>query len=185
MEGPRDGLPAFFALTDPERGPDPLDLAQTLGPESGLILRHFGRADQMTLAAPLSALAQRRGFLLLIAADPVLAQRVGAHGVHWPERLWPAAAHWRLKRPDWVVTAAAHNARSLFRLAGRAHAALLSPVFDSASPSAGRPLGPRRAAGLAMAAPTPVYALGGLTARRARRLQGLGFSGAAAVSARM
>ena len=31
--------------------------------------------------------ARRNGFALLIAADPALAIRVKADGVHWPERL--------------------------------------------------------------------------------------------------
>ena len=58
---------------------------------------------------------------------------------------------------------------------------LLSPVFESASPSAGPPLGPGRFAELVRAARLPVYALGGVTAETAPRLMDTGASGIAAV----
>jgi thiamine-phosphate pyrophosphorylase len=62
-------------------------------------------------------------------------------------------------------------------------AVLVSPVFESRSLSAGRALGPLRFARMARGARLPVYALGGVTARTARRLAGTGASGVAAVEA--
>jgi thiamine-phosphate pyrophosphorylase len=64
-----------------------------------------------------------------------------------------------------------------------ADAVLLSPIFWSASPSAGKPLGALRASRLAAQAGLPVYALGGVTPRTARLLIGLRFAGIAAVGA--
>ena len=58
-----------------------------------------------------------------------------------------------------------------------------SPVFESRSASAGRPLGSVRFAAMVRAARGPVYALGGLDAARARRLIGSGAIGIAGVEA--
>jgi thiamine-phosphate pyrophosphorylase len=54
-------------------------------------------------------------------------------------------------------------------------------VFESASPSAGRPLGPVRFAALARRAGLPVYALGGVRTKNAPRLLGSGAAGLAMV----
>ncbi|MCC5995226.1 MAG: hypothetical protein JJU18_02500, partial [Oceanicaulis sp.] len=43
LDGPRGGLPALFAFTDPVRTPDPVALALALPPGSGLVLRTFGQ----------------------------------------------------------------------------------------------------------------------------------------------
>ena len=99
-----------------------------------------------------------RGLVLLIGAEPMLAQRIRADGAHLPERMG------RKPRPALpIVTIAAHSGAALRRAAHLgADAAVLSPVFKSRSPSAGRPLGRRRAAAMAARAGLPVYALGGI-----------------------
>ncbi len=162
---------------------DPLAGAAALPPGSGVILRHFAEADQVALAGDLARICRAAGHVFLIAADPRLAARVGADGVHWPAARIAQATPWRRRRPEWIMTASAHDGAELRRAARAVDAALLSPVFASDSPSAGRPLGPMRAGALARGAAIPVYALGGVTVRRAKRLRGLGFSGVAAVSA--
>jgi thiamine-phosphate pyrophosphorylase len=85
-------------------------------------------------------------------------------------------------RPGLTVTAAAHSMPALIRArrAG-ADAALLSAVFQSRSPSAGRPLGPMRFADLVRRAGLPVYALGGVKTKNAPRLLGSGAAGLAMV----
>ena len=183
LEGERDGLPALFFLTDPDRIKDPLAAAAGLRPGSGVILRHFGRPDQIALAADLARICRSGGHVFLIAADPQLARRSGADGVHWPAAQIASALRWRRREPRCIMTASAHDPSELRRAARLADAALLSPVFPSDSPSAGRPLGPWRAGALARRAAVPVYALGGVTPRRAKRLRRLGFSGVAAVDA--
>ncbi|MBI1186413.1 MAG: thiamine monophosphate synthase [Alphaproteobacteria bacterium] len=173
------GSPPLLFLTDPARTPDPVAIAARLPAGAGVIYRHFGAADRRGTAAALAAVCRTRGLALLIAADPDLAMATGAAGVHWPERLIPGRRH---GFP--LETAATHGAEALARAARAGlDAALLSPVFPSRSAPAGRPLGPMRAAGLAQRAGLPVYALGGVNARSARRLKGLGFSGIAAVGA--
>ena len=108
-------------------------------------------------------------------------RRVGAHGVHLPERAIRRAGAVRWQR-DWLITAAAHSPAALRSAASAgADAALLSPVFATASHPDVRALGPRRFAALAHASPLPVYALGGIDSTRARLLQGSGAVGIAGI----
>ena len=117
--------------------------------------------------------------MLLIGAD---ALRVPGAGVHLPERMTHRAAALKRARPGAVVTVAAHSLAALIRArrAG-ADAALLSAVFDSGSPSAGRPLGAVRFAALVRRAGLPVYALGGVKTNNAPRLISSGAAGLAMV----
>jgi thiamine-phosphate pyrophosphorylase len=172
-------LPPLLALTDPARTPDPLALAARLPKGAGLIYRPFGDGGALALARRLLAIARARGLVLLIGAgDPALP----AAGVHLPQRL--AAKAGRFRRPGRLVTAAAHDGAAIrrARLAG-CDAVLVSAVFDSRSPSAGKPMGSARFAALVRAAGLPVYALGGVNARTARRLLNSGAAGLAVVEA--
>jgi thiamine-phosphate pyrophosphorylase len=116
---------------------------------------------------------------LLIAGDAELAARIGAAGLHLPEARIGEASHWRVRHPDWIITAAAHGLGALTR-AREVDALFLSPVFATASHPGAPSLGPARAAFIAAASPVPVYALGGITARNAARLAPA-FSGIAAI----
>ncbi|HVY33724.1 MAG TPA: thiamine phosphate synthase [Caulobacteraceae bacterium] len=102
--------------------------------------------------------------------------------MHLPERLALRARRWR--RPGLLITAAAHSEPAIrrARLAG-CDAVLVSAVFASSSPSAGRPMGAVRFAALVRRARMPVYALGGIDARTAARLLSSGAAGLAAVGA--
>jgi thiamine-phosphate pyrophosphorylase len=172
-------LPALILVTDPDRTPDPVVLAERLPPGSGVIFRSFGRKGAGKTARKLAAVARRRGLVLLIGADAV---RVPGAGVHLPERLAHRARALKRARPGVLVTVAAHSLPALIRArrAG-ADAALLSLVFESRSPSAGPPLGPVRFAALVRAAGLPVYALGGVKTKNAPRLKGSGAAGLAMV----
>jgi thiamine-phosphate pyrophosphorylase len=119
-----------------------------------------------------------------VGADAHLAARIGAHGVHLPERAAGRARALKRRRPDWIVTAAAHTLRAARRAkAAGADAAVVSVVFASRSPSARAPIGPLRLALLARAAGLPVYALGGVNESTAKRLKDLPLAGLAAVDA--
>lgn len=167
-------------LTDPDRTPDPAALAGRLPAGTGLILRTFGRAEIEAAAPQLARICASRGLSLLVSADPDLAAASGACGVHWPQwSLHKAGRPW----PGAVVTASAHDVHALRRAQSIADAVLISTVFASASPSAGRPMGAFRLAAYARRAQAPVYALGGVNAGTIRRLAGLGVCGAAAVAA--
>jgi thiamine-phosphate pyrophosphorylase len=118
--------------------------------------------------------------ILLVADDPVLARRTGANGLHLPERKVRQAAHWRAKNPHWLISISAHSLSGALR-AGHADMILLSPVFVTESHRQAKPLLPARARLIARGLKTPVFALGGVTARNASLLRG--FSGIAAIGA--
>ncbi len=175
-------LPPLFFVTDPARTPDPVMSAARLPRGAGVIYRAFGAGDALTVARDLRRLADARGLVLLIGADEAFAAAVGADGVHLPQRLIGESPRLRARRPGWMVTCAAHDARALHgaALAGL-DAALTSPVFASRSPSAKGQLGPVRFASLVRRARLPVYALGGVNSRTASRLLSSGAAGLAAV----
>ncbi len=175
-------LPPLIALTDPARTPDVAAFAHSLPDGCALIYRHFGRAERIAEAHALSAIARETGMVLLIAADPALADACDADGVHWPARLAAPARQWRRTHSRQIMTMSAHNRRELAQAAqAGADAALLSPVFATRSHAGQAGLGPLRASALTIGARLPVYALGGIMADTAKRLAGAGFSGLAAI----
>ena len=177
-------LPAMLILTDPQRTPNPLALAECLPKGAGLVYRPFGAADALQTAASLVRIARRRGLTLLVGADAHLALACGADGVHLPERQMDEVQPLRARWPKALITCAAHSRRALHHAATTgADAALLSSVFPSLSPSAGRPMGPVRMAQLVRGLKLSVYALGGVDSRTARQLFGTGVAGVAAIGA--
>ncbi len=147
-----------------------------------MVFRSFGAPDAEDQARRLRAITTARGCKLLIGADSALAVRVGADGVHLPERLAGQARRARSGRPGWIVTAAAHSPAAVRRaLAGGVDAAVVSVAFPSRSPSARGAMGPLRMAALARTAGLPVYALGGINDETAARLLGAGLVGLAAI----
>tara|TARA_R110000782_G_scaffold106419_1_gene194644 strand:- start:2426 stop:3061 length:636 start_codon:yes stop_codon:yes gene_type:complete len=155
------GIPPVLFLTDPARTPDPVRTANRLPPGWGVIYRHFGAPDATGVAHDLARICRAGHLRLLIAADPLLALKVGADGVHWPFARLAAARRWRTRFA--LMTASAHSPADLRTIAHfPVDAALLSAVFASASPTAGKPLGPLKLRALAQRTSCPVYALGGI-----------------------
>lgn len=175
-------LPALFLVTDPLRTPDPVGLAARLPPGAGIIYRTFGDPGAAATGRALMAVARRRSLVVLIGSDAALAAQLCADGVHLPERSLNAASRLRARFPSWVITGAAHSETALRRAASLdLDAALLSPAFESRSPSAGRPLGPVRFAKWVRSAQLPVFALGGVNAVTAPRLIGSQAFGVASI----
>lgn len=168
-------------MTDDERSKDSDRAASTLPPGSIVIVRSREAVRREQLALRMLKIARLRSLIVLIADDPALARRLDADGIHLPEKAASTAFHWRARRPDWYITIAAHSLHALTRSrAYRANAVLLSPVFATVSHPASNPLAPARANMMATHAQIPVYALGGINWRSARRL-GSAFAGIAAI----
>ena len=129
-------MPSLWLVTDPQRLSDPIAAAARLPQGSGIIYRAFGRRDAVEVGLALAKLARARHLTLLVGADERLARILRADGVHLPQSLVAKGRALRARHPRWIVTGAAHSAMAL-RQAKRAglDAALLSPVFASASPS--------------------------------------------------
>ncbi len=177
-------VPSLWFVTDPARTPDPIATARSLPRGAAVIYRAFGAPEAEQVAQALRRATARAGLVLLIGADAGLAYRVGADGVHLPERLTPLCRRLRKAHPRWLITAAAHSHAAIRRAQGLGlDAILVSAVFPSRSASAHRVLGPVRFEALAHGATIPVIALGGLNGRTARRLLGSSAAGLAAVEA--
>jgi thiamine-phosphate pyrophosphorylase len=174
--------PALLFFTDPGRTPEAAEVIARLPPGSAVVYRAFGAAEALETGRRLLARARRRRVLFLVGADAALAAALNADGLHLPERLAARAGDNARLRRRFMLTAAAHGAPAVSR-ARRAgvQAVVLSPVFPSRSPSAGRPLGALRFRVICRGAGLPVYALGGITERTARRLQASGAAGLAGI----
>jgi thiamine-phosphate pyrophosphorylase len=164
-------LPALVLMTDDARLPDPLAAARAL-PKGSMVV-----ARSREMLEPLTRALLKAHCTVLVAGDPLLAARLGAHGIHLPEALAGEAAHWRARCPDMLITASAHSLRALAR--EHIDAFFLSPVFETASHPGRAALGAVRANMIARQTRVPVYALGGIDARNAARLSG--FAGIAAI----
>jgi thiamine-phosphate pyrophosphorylase len=175
-------IPSLWFFTDPARTPDPEAVARRLPAGSAVVYRAFGAQDARAVADRLRRIAREQGLRLLIGADAALAADAGADGVHLPERLMRLAPRLARAHPGWLISAAAHDAAAI-RRGGRLglDALVVSAVFPSRSPSAGRAMGPMRLARLVRGSPVPVIALGGVTNKNAPRLLGTGAAGIAAV----
>jgi thiamine-phosphate pyrophosphorylase len=167
------------AMTDEARGADPLALAAALPAGAWLIFRHYAVPDRSILAIKLARICRARRVKLLIAGDLQLAAAAKA-GLHLPERqaATPAIRLWR--RRGGFMSVAAHGRLGLRR---GADAALLSPVFATASHPTAKPLGLLALRRLTRSARLPVLALGGVTAERLVALKSAAIFGVAAVGA--
>ena len=180
--GARKSLRALLFFTDPQRTPDPEAVAASLPHGAGVVFRAFGAADAAARGARLKAIARQRRLLLLVGQDAELAARIGADGVHLPERQAHRARRLKAAHPGWIVTAAAHSTRAArMALASGADAVVVSTVFASRSASAGAPMGAVRLALLVRRVRGPVYGLGGIDNKKARLLKDTGLVGIAAV----
>jgi thiamine-phosphate pyrophosphorylase len=186
----RCALPRLWLLSDAQRLPDPTAAATTLPRGAGLILRHTDAKMRAELAHRLAPFCRRRGIVFSIAGDWRLAASVRTDGIHLGEQaarrgLEPGARLW-LKAKRRNLTVAAHGERALRRAARLgASAAILSPVFRTASHPARRPLGSLRTAALIhnvkRNTPMPVIALGGITHATMAALRGNGMYGIAGI----
>lgn len=167
-------------VTDATRLADPLPAIARLKPGDGVLFRHYELtpARRLTLGLKVAALCRRLDLVLLVAGDSRLARRLGADGLHLPQGLV------RSMRGQ-SLTAAAHDGGAVMRAArAGAKAVLVSPVFPTASHPGTAGLGPVRFAALAHAAARrglSVYALGGMSAAKLRRLHDLPLAGFAAI----
>lgn len=176
-------LPRLWLMSDARIEDDLWQIIAHLPPGSGIILRdyHAPRHVRQARARRVAAFARRQGLIWLWSGSAREARALGADGVHAGRgQSLPRRAEARAL----VRSAPVHNLRALRQAERRgADMVLLSPVFPTASHPDARALGRFRAAALASATCLPVIALGGMTPQRARRMQALGLSGWAAISA--
>jgi thiamine-phosphate pyrophosphorylase len=167
----RHPVPTLWLMTDERLGDGLWDAVAHLPRGAGIVFRHYATplAERRALFARLARIARRRGLMLLRAGDVRLARHES--GVH----------NGRARR---FSTRSAHDRRDAVA-AGRAGAMaiFISPVFATRSHPGAPSLGPLRAAVMGRGLGVPVIALGGMDARRFKRLRALGFHGWAAIDA--
>ncbi len=151
-------LPAIWLLSDARSDAGLEQALKRLPRGSGFVFRHYHlpEAERRGRWNKLSRLARSRGISAVLSGSVAQARRWGADGSY--------GAH------HGATLVTAHSLREL-RRARRAEAVLLSPVFPTRSHPGGKVLGPLRFRLLASRSPVPVIALGGMNARRARRLK--------------
>jgi len=180
-------LPALWLVTDETRLTSPVAAVMKLPRGSGVIFRHYGAHDRSALSQTLFNLCRQRGLTLLIAGDWALAARIGADGLHLAEHaarggLSAGAALW-LRHRNRILTVAAHGPGGLRRAKRlNAQAAILAPVFATASHPGGAHLGAVRTARYVRDATLPVIALGGVTTQTINALHDSACAGIAGIS---
>jgi thiamine-phosphate pyrophosphorylase len=167
---PRHPLPRIWLLTDPRQGDALWPALERLPRGAGVIFRHYDAAERKALFRRVQGIAKRRRLRLLLAGSVRLASGWRADGCYGADRRRPSA-----RAP--VKAMSAHD-RSELVAAGRhgATLVLLSPAFATRSHPGAQPLGRTRFAALARTSPVPAIALGGMDARRARRLPAYGWA---------
>ncbi len=181
-------FPIVWVVTDAKRMANPEKVVSRLPRGTGVIFRHYDVAKRGSLAQRLARLCRARGLTFLVGGDWRLAARVGADGVHLGEEaarsgLAAGGRLWRRGKASRLLTVSAHGARGLQRGAElRASAALLGPVFRTASHPRRENLGTLRLAAMIRAARLPVLALGGVGKTNIKRLHGVGIAGIAGIS---
>ena len=180
---PKKPLPPLLFFTDPMRTPRPWETAARLPAGAGLVFRHFGAADALETGLRLRAATRDARVRLLVGLDADLAERIEADGVHLPERALSAAYALSGRRPNWLLTGAAHSLE-VVKSVRDLDALILSPVFPAGGASAAKTaLGVEGFKALAALAPCPAYALGGINAANASALIESGACGIAGVDA--
>jgi thiamine-phosphate pyrophosphorylase len=168
-------LPSPLLVTDPKRLPDPRACLGALPAGAGVLLRPYGGLD-IAVARKVAASVRRHRLALMVAADWRLAAALGADGLHLPEGIarhgvLAPALGW-VRRRRLLLTVACHSPAALARAKRlKAAAALLSPVFATASHPGATGIGALHFAIWGAKAGLPVIALGGVAAATVRRLR--------------
>lgn len=161
-------LPRLWLFTDERLGEALWPALAALPRGSGVVFRDYATplAERKARFARVLAIARRRRLILLRAGEVPMRGEMGVHNA----------------RGRGVLTAAVHD-RAEIVAARRAGADLIfvSPVFATRSHPGARTLGPVRLGLMLRGAGVPAVALGGMDARRFRRLAGLPLNGWAAI----
>ncbi|WP_254605129.1 thiamine phosphate synthase [Sphingomonas bacterium] len=161
--------PNCWLMTDERMAAGLWPALKRLPPGAGVVFRHHATppAQRRALLRRVERIATARRLVLLVAGGG--SGKAGVHGVTGARRVRSAAAHDRREAVRGVQAGAA----LLF----------VSPVFATRSHPDAAPLGPMRAGRIGKRLHVGVIAMGGMDARRWRRIARLGFDGWAAIDA--
>lgn len=176
MTAPSHQPASLFFLSDRHRAPDWRAALRRGGPNCGLILRDYDAPDRAALAEDMRIACRAEKRFFAIAGDRKLAARMGA-AFHCPSYLLRRPLrHGLLGSLGPHDTAAVHNEGELIAAARAGfRRVFIAPIFPTRSHIGQVALGPVRARRLACHARAlglVPLALGGLDAKRLKRLNG-------------
>ncbi|AJA11131.1 thiamine monophosphate synthase [Sphingopyxis fribergensis] len=164
-------LPNAWLFSDERIAAGIAELAASLPPGSGIVLRHdsLPSGARWRLLRRVMCTARVRGLTVLLAGQPSTARRWGAHGVHLRQR--DAKLAGQAHRLGLLLTMPVHDAREARRAkrAG-AHGVFISPLHSTRSHPGAPALGCAIWLRLARVSGAQPIALGGMTPTRARAL---------------
>lgn len=172
----RRGLPLLWVMSDIARLPDPSSILSFLPAHSAVIVRHPRTQDRRILAERLRPLCRARRIKILISEDWRLAAALRCDGVHIPERaanqIYPGLRLWRRSNRA-LLTTSAHGPEGVLSARRiRADLVFLSPVLTTRSHPERIPIGRVGFAKLTLRSRCPVAAMGGITLKSIRTLNG-------------
>lgn len=183
-------LRGLYAIVDGSAARPPLLLVQAfLRGGAGVVqlrLKALPARDLLEVAREAAAICRQRGALLLVNDRPDVARAAGADGAHLGQDDLPVEAAREVLGEDALIGVSTHSDAEIDRaLASGADYLGFGPVFETRS-KPGAPLPPPHGlSGLERAvrraAPTPVVAIGGLTAGSAAAVARAGAACAAAM----
>lgn len=164
-------IPRLWLMTDERLGDRLFDAIERLPRGAGIVFRHYAlpKAERRALYAKVERAARRRRLVLVRAGADRLGREQGTHGRRTAGRLTTWPAHSRRE----AIAAIRAGADALF----------VSPVFATRSHPGARALGVTRLGLMTHGLGVALIALGGMNARRARSLRGLGIHRWAAIDA--
>lgn len=166
--------PRIWLMTDERQGQSLWRALEAMPRDGGVVFRHYGLrpTDRRALFDRVKRITRRRGLMLLLAGPPSQASAWGADGAH---------GHFsRVAASTMILSAPVHDGIELHH-ARHADLIFLSPVFATRSHPGAKGLGLAGFRALLPRSGKPVIALGGMDARRARRLMAAGAYGWAAI----
>jgi len=153
-------------MTDERMGEALWPALLALPPGAGVVFRHHATPPRERHRLWLRVRRIARARRLFVVSSGPMPGADGHHNGRFP------------------TTASAHDRREAIARRG-ARYLFVSPVFTTRSHKGAAALGPSKAATITRGLPVQTIALGGMTARRWRRIRHLGFDGWAAIDALM
>jgi thiamine-phosphate pyrophosphorylase len=167
----RHPLPNAWLFSDERIAVGIAELAASLPPGSGIVLRHdsLPQGARWRLLRSLMRFARVRGLTVVLAGSPATARRWGAHGVHLRQHDIKRAG--QARRLGLLLTMPVHDAREARRARRTGpHGVFISPLHPTRSHPDAAALGRAAWLRLARLSCAQPIALGGMTAARARAL---------------
>lgn len=175
-------MPGLIFITDCHKITDMDKTIKALPDNTLVIIRDYLHPKREHFAHRIRELCAIKKHPVLIAKTAALANKLAVDGIHLPEHDMAAAAYWRKKKPNWIITVAIHSRTALKKAQSfPVNAVLASPVFPTTSHKTTHPIGIKELAEWLKITTLPLYALGGINYHNIAPLLALPIAGVAAI----